>query len=207
MQIARTPLVRHPHTPWAGPEVLIDGACVVGVGGTLDCRFTVDGDVTGLVVPAAAGRGRVDGLWRHTCFEVFIARRGATGYREFNFSPSGAWAAYEFSAYRVAAGTPELAVPVVTVAVASDRLVLAARLGTGACPTPGSGVLEIALAAVIEATDGALGYFSGRHPAERPDFHDRRGFIPASESGDDTTGPESGPSGAPARNPARSGSR
>ena len=53
-----------------------------------------------LLVPAPAPPVRTDGLWRHTCFEAFIAPAGSSEYWEYNFSPSGAWAAYHFTAYR-----------------------------------------------------------------------------------------------------------
>jgi hypothetical protein len=39
-------------------------------------------------------------LWRRSCFEAFIGHGGGPDYWEYNFSPSGAWAAYHFSAYR-----------------------------------------------------------------------------------------------------------
>ena len=43
---------------------------------------------------------RTDGLWRHTCFEAFIAAAVRPEYWEYNLSPSGAWAAYHFTGYR-----------------------------------------------------------------------------------------------------------
>ena len=39
-------------------------------------------------------------LWRHTCFEAFIAVEGLPAYHEFNFAPSGEWAIYAFAGYR-----------------------------------------------------------------------------------------------------------
>ena len=35
----------------------------------------------------------------------------------------------------------------------------------------------LGLSAVCEARDGSLQYWALRHPAERPDFHDRRSFA------------------------------
>lgn len=46
--------------------------------------------------PAQTGR-----LWEQTCFEAFIADTGKAAYREYNFAPSGDWAVYEFSDYRL----------------------------------------------------------------------------------------------------------
>src|SRR5262249_19858662 len=42
-----------------------------------------------------------DGLWQTTCFEAFLKPAGGAGYLELNFAPSGEWAAYGFSGYRV----------------------------------------------------------------------------------------------------------
>ena len=32
--------------------------------------------------------------------KLFVSRGGQKSYREYNFSPSGDWAAYEFAGYR-----------------------------------------------------------------------------------------------------------
>jgi len=53
-----------------------------------------------LQIPATARPLPVDRLWAYTCFEAFVGRAGAPGYREFNFSPSGQWAGWTFSDYR-----------------------------------------------------------------------------------------------------------
>jgi hypothetical protein len=37
--------------------------------------------------------------------------------------------------------------------------------------------LEVGISAVVEATDGSLSHWALVHPAARPDFHDRRGFV------------------------------
>jgi hypothetical protein len=42
----------------------------------------------------------VDGLWKHTCFEVFLRDPAGIGYAEFNFSPSTEYAGYGFTRYR-----------------------------------------------------------------------------------------------------------
>ncbi|MDE2220751.1 MAG: hypothetical protein KGJ52_10270, partial [Gammaproteobacteria bacterium] len=64
------------------------------VSGTLDAdgRITLDYLLEGgllrvrLPEPARAPRRR-DGLWRHTCVELFARRAGIASYLEFNFSP------------------------------------------------------------------------------------------------------------------------
>lgn len=177
MLTAQARLARHPLAPWSGPAVSIAAACTVCDDGAGECRFEVVGDLDALAVPGPAGAARVDGLWRHTCFEVFLARHGTAGYLEFNFAPSGHWAAYAFDAYRTPASPPPVAAPAIRVDATAGRLTMTALVGPGSWPEPGGRVLEVGLAAVIETADGALGYFALRHPAPRPDFHDRRGFA------------------------------
>ncbi len=177
MLTAHARLLRHPLAPWPGPDVSITATCIVRGGGAGECRFEVVGELDRVVVPAGTGPARVDGLWRHTCFELFIAKRGAPGYLEFNFAPSGDWAAYAFSAYRTPAPSPAVPPPSISTEVTAGRLSLTALAGPGSWPEPGADALEVALAAVIEGSDGARAYFALRHPAGRPDFHDRRGFA------------------------------
>ena len=133
---------------------------------TLKIRYTAHGRISDLKVPPPlAGERRRDELWRHTCFEAFIGAAG-TAYHEFNFAPSGAWAAYAFSGYRegmqslAAAGTPAIEVQRTAAA-----LVLEATLRPSLVPA------RLALAAVLEENDGRLSYWALAHPADRPDFH------------------------------------
>ena len=54
---------------------------------------------------------RADKLWRSTCFEAFLKSDGMEAYREWNFAPSGNWAAYDFSGYREGMGQADVAAP------------------------------------------------------------------------------------------------
>jgi hypothetical protein len=116
--------------------------------GALVVDFRLDADRERVRIPPRRKPRFADGLWRHTCFEVFVAKKGARAYREYNFSPSGEWAAYAFSSYRKR-GPAKIA----------------------------GGPLQIGLCAVIEEKSGALSYWALRHPRRKPDFHDRRGFV------------------------------
>jgi len=177
MLTAQARLVRHPTAPWPGPDVTIAAACMVNDRGAGLCRFEVVGDLGALVIPATGAPARVDGLWRHTCFEVFVARRDAPEYLEFNFAPSGEWAAYAFERYRVPAPPPPIPAPAIRAESAVGRLSVTALLGPGSWPDPDVRTLDVGLAAVLEARDGTLAYFALGHPGERPDFHDRRAFA------------------------------
>ena len=62
--------------------------------------FMVAAPPSALRLPAATAAQRTDGLWHHTCFELFLLDPADGSYLEFNFSPSGEWAAYQFDGYR-----------------------------------------------------------------------------------------------------------
>jgi hypothetical protein len=143
----------------------------------LHLEYTVEGDWSRLAVPLPAGPRRVDGLWRHTCFEAFIAG-AADPYVEFNCAPSGAFAAYRFAAYRRERSDLHslTELPIATnSAPAQFRLEAAIDLKclAGVLLAP----FALGLAAVLEDRSGALSYFALAHPPGRPDFHDRRGFV------------------------------
>jgi len=144
----------------------------------LQMTFRVDGEIPGIqVAPPGVPRFATQ-LWHHTCFEVFIAVDGQPGYYEFNFAPSGEWAAYAFCDYRK--GGPvsnEIMRPNITVRSTGTRLELDALvrldfLSAVHVRAP----LRIGLSAVIEASDG-LSYWALRHRVDKPDFHDADGFA------------------------------
>ena len=155
----------HPDTPCAALrsiEVAVEHASPQ----LLAVTFVLAGDIDALRIPAPREPRIVDGLWRHTCCEIFIA--GAAGYREYNFSPSGEWAAYEFRAYREGAPV-RVTAPRIAVQRSAERLELAAQVEAGGN--------RIGIAAVIEANDGALSYWALRHAPGRPDFHHPSAFA------------------------------
>ena len=95
-------LVRHPAC--VGPSTLEVKASLVALPmetcPCLDLQFELCGAVDTLCIPHWVGTAPADGLWQHTCAELFIRRAGSPAYQEFNFSPSGQWAAYRFSSER-----------------------------------------------------------------------------------------------------------
>jgi hypothetical protein len=144
--------------------------------GTLNLVYCVEGDASRMRLPPTRPARRVDGLWRHTCFEAFIAPDPGPAYLELNFSPSGEWASYAFSAYRTGMAaaedidTPRIAATLhergLTVDVAVDLSGLA-----------GGVTAKIAIAAIIEESNGSLSYWAIEHPSDKPDFHHVRGFA------------------------------
>jgi hypothetical protein len=169
-------LLCHPSTP--GPAIRRIRARVRRLAiGVVDFLFCLDGDVRRLLVPPPAPAHRADLLWKHTCFEAFIAPDGGRAYRELNFSPSGEWAAYAFDAYRERSGVADTVAPLVLSRADADRLEVEATIALEPLLSARAAApLRIGLAAVIEANDGALSYWALAHPREQPDFHDERGF-------------------------------
>lgn len=139
--------------------------------GGLHAHYRIEGDLDRVRVPSPSAARRADGLWRHTCCELFVSREDAAGYQEFNLSPSGEWAAYAFSAYREGAGASDL-VPDFHVKHDKGRLELHAEISVNE-----RAKLRVAVAAVIEDTQGTLSYWALAHPPGKPDFHHRDGFA------------------------------
>ena len=145
--------------------------------GHLKLCYELTGDLTQLRIPAPQPAGAVDGLWEHTCFEAFIAVEGDAGYHEFNFSPSGQWAAYAFSDYRVHRERTISQAPAISFAQSNGHLLLEAVIAAPDLPQNITGKpLQLGLAAVIEMNDGSRSYWALYHPSDHPDFHHRSGF-------------------------------
>jgi len=122
-----------------------------------------------LMLPPAAPE-RTDGLWRYTCFELFVKPKGGEGYFEFNFSPSTQWAAYQFDGYR--AGMRDLPLAVPRIEPFEDGVHVS--LDLGGLP---EGEWRVAITAVIEAVDADITYWSAAHAPGKPDFHADAGFV------------------------------
>jgi hypothetical protein len=143
----------------------------------LSVVFTADGLMAGVRVPSPATPRRTDGLWRHTCFEAFVGGATSRAYYEFNFAPSGEWAAYAFRDYRDRDAREFHLEPGITARVAGDRLQLEALVPLDACSFAPGEALRIGLSAVMEEHSGRLTYWAVRHPPGRPDFHHPDGFA------------------------------
>lgn len=109
-------------------------------------------------------------LWQHTCLECFIADPESTAYVEVNLTPSGAWNAYHFDAYRQ--GMREAA-DIKLENLATSYGVLSAEL-TGLLPA--SEKVCIGLTAVLADKSRKLHYFATSH-GDQPDFHARERHV------------------------------
>ncbi len=192
-------LVPHPNTP---PR-LVEAVQVQILGfdqQSLALEFSVRGRAT-LVFPGSSAKpGRMNELWKTTCFEAFLREAGAEHYAEFNFSPSGDWAAYQFERYRegmndlVLRLDPEVIVfepsgpPPTRVRAMLNRLIGRrppppdlpddVHVSAEFDPSPFlTGSIRLNLTAVIEEVDGTKSYWALAHPDGPPDFHDPACFV------------------------------
>lgn len=174
----RAVLLAHPDTPgeWVWS---ITADVQLQTPATLVCRYSLHGEVNRLRVPAARAGRRADGLWEHTCFEVFAATAPGAGYYEFNFSPSLEWAAYRFSEYREGMTPANLArAPGLAARRTQDRLELTAHLHLEGLAELATGPpLHLGLTAVVEDVSGRLSYWALYHAPGNPDFHDPDAFA------------------------------
>ncbi|WP_188821042.1 DOMON-like domain-containing protein [Novosphingobium indicum] len=128
-----------------------------------------------LVVPAFAGKGRADELWKTTCFELFLQAPNDAGYIEINLSPSERWNVYDFSGRREGMiERPMPREPDCTIRLGTDMAIFDAAIpATGLPPAP----LKAGFTAVIEEQGGVKSYWAVMHNADAPDFHDPACFL------------------------------
>lgn len=135
-----------------------------------EAEFRLEGRVGIIKVPAPEPSIRTDNLWKTTCFEIFWQPIGGSWYREFNLSPSGRWAAYDFDSFRE--GMRDA--PVDAIAVECDQqnlqgteeLVLTAKIAAE-LPAPA----QVALNAIVEHEDGGLQFWALAFAPGKAEFH------------------------------------
>lgn len=169
-------LAAHPANPERFHE-RIDVTLTQGPDGALTVLYAVRGLNIDLHVPTPHAPAPAGALWKTTCCELFVGPVGRSDYREFNFSPSGQWAVYDFLDYRAPKpGVPACPGPGIETRRTEDLLQVEAKLPPGALPGTGGHPLRIALSAVLETQDSHLGYWALGHAPGKPDFH-RAGFM------------------------------
>jgi hypothetical protein len=132
--------------------------------------YLVQGRIGELRLPPPRPPRFTERLWEHTCCEIFVAASDFPAYHEFNFSPSGEWAAYAFESYRNG-GSLDAPDPGISVRAAAERLELQASIDVPA------GKLRLGVSAVIEEANGRRSYWALRHPPGGPDFHHAGAFV------------------------------
>ena len=167
MELEYLQLVAHPDTPPLAVSA-VEAACWFEQG-RWHFRYLVEG-AQQLVLPESFHAGRAEQLWLTTCFEAFIAADTAS-YREYNFAPSGQWAAYAFDSPREGMREED---DVVEVWLEDGETWTAVEAAVSLQLAPGS---PLNLTAVIEEMGGTKSYWALAHPEGPPDFHDRACFI------------------------------
>lgn len=141
-------------------------------GSALTACFRMAGDIECLRLPPRQSTERRDELWKHTCCELFVRPVNGRAYYEFNCAPSVAWAAYAFDDYRQGMRNADVTAPRIEVDVGPSEFTLTAMF---ALPVDES--QRVALACVIEETNGRISYWALKHPPGKPDFHHADGFV------------------------------
>lgn len=165
-------LVPHPAYPPSAVRAIT--ARITPDGDWLRLRWRIEGAHM-LVVPPFAGKGRADGLWQTTCFELFVQVPGEDGYSELNLSPSERWNAYDFTGYRT--GMAERMFPrepACTMRKGEALAIFDAAVPAVALP---SAPWRLNMTAVVEEQGGVKSYWALAHPADKPDFHDPACFT------------------------------
>ncbi len=165
-------LQAHPDNPPLEVARLAVSAAWCADGG-LRLHYRIEAPAAALRLPAPVGGGSANGLWRHTCFEAFVAAAGEAAYREFNFSPDGRSAVYDFSDYRARCERRPRPAPL-PLHVGAGGLSLAVDVPPQLLPAADE--LDCGLSAVVEGADGVVGYWALAHGPGRPDFHRRETF-------------------------------
>lgn len=167
----------HPGTLCAAVRSL-QATLAIRPNGDLHLCYQLKADLTRILIPEPTLPQMTDGLWQHTCFEAFITADNGSGYHEFNFSPSGQWAAYAFDGYRSRRPWTAQQSPNIQVERTDTRFKLEADIAASDLPPNASRLLyRLGLTAVIETVDKNLSYWALHHPGIKPDFHQPQGFV------------------------------
>jgi hypothetical protein len=176
--ISKSCLIHHPDTDDAAIKALYIGVKAQYHQGYLTFRYELQGNTDNILIPEPQPPSAAEGLWQHTCFEAFIAVVEEAPYHEFNFSPSGQWAAYGFDDYRARNAWQAKQAPALHYVRTDHALVLTAVISEVDLPAnPHNQPYRLGLSAVLETKTGELAYWALFHPSGKPDFHHRNGFT------------------------------
>lgn len=164
----------HPQSDAGGIEA-IDVTATLGQGGEIELVYRITGAIEALKIAGPAIPDRVDGLWKSTCFEFFVRNSEDKSYLEYNFAPSGQWAAYQFSGYRAGMAQLEIRAPVISTAQSGDLLTVSVRLYMPDIAPDAD--LWAGISAVVASKSGEISYWAFAHPAGSPDFHHKDCFA------------------------------
>jgi hypothetical protein len=163
-------LVPHSATPPTEPLKVwatVEQAGALSSIASTNIWFGVGAPADRFVISEPSDPARAEDLWQTTCFEVFLRIPGADAYREWNFAPSGEWAAYDFENYRGGRTDADVAAPYVRVEDNFTWWALGATI-----PVDAESIWSLGLSAILEEKEGTKSYWALAHPAgDKPDFH------------------------------------
>ncbi len=171
-------MILYPHpTDQASLDFKVQAELVRETGLRLD--FRVEGSIDRLEWAEEKPRWH-ERLWEKSCLEAFVALPGHDAYWEWNFTPGGAWALFEFSKYRQRIAGARTDAPRFRLEREAATLVFSTRL-----PDPDSTLwrwalatrtpVEFSLNAILRTADDVQ-HFALKHAGEKPDFHLREAF-------------------------------
>lgn len=170
-------LACHPDTPTTAVKS-IEGIVSRADPAILTLHFALVGDLAKLNIPTPQPARFRDQLWMHCCFEAFLRVDDEPAYYEFNFSPSGEWAAYHFEDYRQRSVAPQdFSPPRIKRHDAEGSIEITVELDLHSLALIGRTPLKLGLSAVVEDSNGLLSYWALRHAPGKPDFHHRDMFA------------------------------
>lgn len=154
----------------------------------LEVTYTLRGELApiNLIDQTPSSVERRHELWKDTCFEWFIGSNSTKKYWEFNASPRGAWNFYELEDYRsnlkesLLIESEDIDLSATLSNQIRDLYVFHTKISLKKLFKDQPTLLAdgwIAVTSVIRSSSGETNYFSLKHPQEKPDFHNRIGFI------------------------------
>jgi hypothetical protein len=144
-------------------------------GRRLQIKYTLHGLIDEIHFPEVTQPERTDELWKSTCFELFCGRADEDSYVEFNFAPSGQWAAYAFTGYRE--GMTELACAPPHINCTAGEGIFEMGVTVDLPESLRSVDVMAGLSAVIADRHGRTAYWALAHPPGKADFHHKDCFA------------------------------
>jgi hypothetical protein len=147
--------------------------------GVLELAYSIEGTLGQIRIPTPRPPRKVDGLWNHTCCELFVRVSAEESYYEFNFAPSGEWAVYAFQTHRHrVAGGESVSSPQIMFYKTGGVMELSASVSLGQLSSLHTRAkLSVGLATVVEDVNGRLSYWALAHGDGKPDFHNPVAFA------------------------------
>ncbi|NBX69055.1 MAG: hypothetical protein EBR01_08865 [Proteobacteria bacterium] len=143
-------------------------------------HFSITGNITSLNLPSPKENPtRVEGLYQHTCLEVFLKR--GSRYLEWNFGFTGDWCIFLFDDYRTKSSLNidlnSSLFSVTHISHCDTEANFGVRILLSKLGFLGSGDTQIGLSTILEHPENKISYWALTHAAHKPDFHQENSFI------------------------------